>query len=49
VPTQNMTAQPQSMEPLVSPHRSHSCNIKNTVLNTTTKPKLKINKLCIYI
>ena len=48
VPTQNMTAQPQSMEPLVSPHRSHSCNIKNTVFNATTEPKLKINKLCIY-
>jgi hypothetical protein len=28
MPTQNMTAQPQSIEPLVSPHRSHSCNIK---------------------
>jgi hypothetical protein len=34
--TQNMPAQPQSMIPLVNQHRSHSCNIKIPVLNTTT-------------
>jgi len=28
MPTQNMPAQPHSIEPLISPHRSHSCNIK---------------------
>ena len=32
MPTQNMAAQPHSIEPLISPHRSHSCNINNTVL-----------------
>ncbi len=29
MPTQNMPAQPQSISPLVSQHRSHSCNIKS--------------------
>ena len=48
MPTQNMATQPQSIEPLISPHRSHSCNINNTVFNTTTEPKL-YNKLYIYI
>jgi hypothetical protein len=29
MPTQNMPAQPQSISPLVSQHRSHSCKIKS--------------------
>jgi hypothetical protein len=29
MPTQNMPAQPQSIIPLISQHRSHSCNIKS--------------------
>jgi hypothetical protein len=36
ISTQNMPAQPHSMIPLVNQNRSHSCNTKIPVLNTTT-------------